>query len=278
MPVRPKLVFSHANGFPGACYRKLYEFLDHDFDIHYVDRFGHDPRYPVTDGWPHLVAQLLDFIVACADGPVVGAGHSLGGYLTVLAATLRPELFSAVILLDSPLPGPWAGTALELVKRFGLIDRVTPAALARERRTLWTSAEAVYQHFQARAAFRHFDPNCLRDYANFGTVTTVGGVRLAFDPDVESRIYCTIPHDLAQCMQGFKVPSGFIGGRQSVETGRIGLSITRRYFHVNMIDGGHLLPFEHPRTTANAVHAMWQRLVGTDSPADGRIGGTVGKH
>ena len=154
MAVRPTLVFSHANGFPGACYRKLYDFLKDDFDILYVDRFGHDPRYPVSDGWPRLAAQLLDFIVARATGPVIGVGHSLGGYLTVLAAAQRPELFSAIILLDSPLLGPWTGTALDLVKRLGLADRVTPARITRERRRRWASVESVYHHFQARAPFR----------------------------------------------------------------------------------------------------------------------------
>lgn len=268
MSVRPTLVFSHANGFPGACYRKLYDFLKDDFDVLYVDRFGHDPRYPVSDGWPRLAAQLLDFIAARATGPVIGVGHSLGGYLTALAAAQRPELFSTIILLDSPLLGRWKGTALELVKRLGLVDRVTPARLTRERRRRWASVESVYHHFQARVPFRHFDPNCLRDYAQFGTVAVAGGVQLAFDPDVEYRIYCTIPHDLAGTLEKIKMPAGFIGGRQSAEVRRAGLAATRRHFQVQLIDGSHLLPFEHPRSTAAAVRAMWRQL--NSSPSAGR--------
>jgi len=255
-PALPKLVFSHANGFPGACYRKLYDFLDDDFNVLHVDRFGHDPRYPVTDGWLHLREQLIDFIVGNAKEPVIAVGHSLGGYLSLMAAAMRPALFSAVVLLDSTIPGAWKGAALGMVKQFGLVDRITPAGITLDRRREWSSTEAVYRHFQGKAAFRHFDPNCLRDYATLGTVPSSGGVRLAFDPQVEYRIYRGIPHDMARHLPGLQVPAGFIGGRQSVDIRRVGLGVTRQHLRVSMVDGGHLFPFEHPRTAAAAICDM----------------------
>jgi len=261
----PTLVFSHANGFPGACYRKLYDFLDDDFNILHLDRFGHDPRYPVTDGWPHLRDQLIDFVTASAKEPVIAVGHSLGGYLSLMAAESRPALFSAVVLLDSTIPGAWKGAALGMVKQFGLVDRITPAGITLDRRREWSSVDAVYRHFQGKAAFRHFDPNCLRDYAALGTVPSPGGVKLAFDPLVEYRIYRCIPHDMARLLPGLKVPGGFIGGRQSADIQRVGLGITRQHLRVSMVDGGHLFPFEHPRTAANAIRDMIALLA--DKPA-----------
>ncbi len=258
MTARPTLVFSHANGFPGACYRKLYSFLEDDFRVLHVDCFGHDPRYPVTDGWVSLRDQLADFAAAHArdDAPVIAVGHSLGGYLSLLAAASRPSLFSAIVLLDSPIPGAWKGAALGMLKRFGLVDRVTPAGVTRERRREWASVEAVYHHFQGKPAFRQFDPNCLRDYATLGTVPAGGGVRLVFDPQVEYRIYQGIPHDLARHLPGLTVPAGFIGGRRSADIRRIGLDLTQRHFRVDMVEGGHLFPFEHPRDAAKAIREM----------------------
>jgi len=41
------LHFSHANGFPAACYRKMFSYLERDFEIDYVNTIGHDPRHPV---------------------------------------------------------------------------------------------------------------------------------------------------------------------------------------------------------------------------------------
>ena len=77
---REPLLFSHANGFPAACYRKFFSYLEPDFRIGSINCIGHDPDYPVTDGWPHLVAQLIDRLSAHCRRPVVGVGHSLGGY------------------------------------------------------------------------------------------------------------------------------------------------------------------------------------------------------
>ena len=166
---RVALHFAHANGFPGACYRKLFSGLAADFDVGYLPASGHDPRFPVTDGWPLLVEELIASIVERGQAPVLGVGHSLGGYLTLLAALRRPELFRAIILLDAPILGTFRGTALQLVKRIGLIDRVTPAATTRNRRREWPSLEAALEHFRRKRLFRDFDPDCLRDYVHYGT-------------------------------------------------------------------------------------------------------------
>src|SRR5512138_3558064 len=56
------IVFSHANSFPASTYGILFKGLRaRGFVVRAVERYGHDPRYPVTDNWPHLVQQLHDF-------------------------------------------------------------------------------------------------------------------------------------------------------------------------------------------------------------------------
>ena len=70
-PKRPvDLIFSHANGFPGSCYRRMHAELQAHYPVAFKDRLGHDPRYPVTDGWPHLVAELVDYIESLGKAPV----------------------------------------------------------------------------------------------------------------------------------------------------------------------------------------------------------------
>ena len=55
----PLIVFSHANSFPAATYTLLFRSLRaRGFKVKAIDRFGHDPEYPVTSNWPHLVRQL----------------------------------------------------------------------------------------------------------------------------------------------------------------------------------------------------------------------------
>jgi pimeloyl-ACP methyl ester carboxylesterase len=255
------LHFSHANGFPAACYRKMFSFLERDFEIRYVNTIGHDPRHPVTDSWPHLVAEQLEHIERCGK-PVLGVGHSLGGYLTALAVLKRPALFRAIILLDSPILGRWRGTVFKVVKRFGLADRVTPAGMTRGRRAEWISPDEAYAHFRNKRTFRNFDPECLRDYVTLGMQPSAAGVRLLFDPAIEYRIYRTFPHGLAEELPRMRVPAGVICGRESAESRRTGLATTRRYFRVARIAGGHLFPFERPEAAAQAIREMAAELLG----------------
>jgi pimeloyl-ACP methyl ester carboxylesterase len=257
---RPYLQFAHANGFPGACYRKLFALLAVEFDVGYLPAIGHDARFPVTEGWPLLVDELVASVVESGRAPVLGVGHSLGGYLTFLAAIQRPELFRAIILLDAPILGRFHGSALAFAKHVGLIDRVTPAGATRDRRREWPSSEAALAHFRRKPLFRRFDPDCLIDYVRHGTVASANGVRLAFDPQVEYQIYRTIPHDLRALADRLTVPGGFIAGTRSEILKRTGLAYTRRSLRVVQVDGGHLFPFEVPWQAAQAICAMSKSL------------------
>jgi pimeloyl-ACP methyl ester carboxylesterase len=260
---RVPLHFAHANGFPGACYRKLFSCLAADFDVGYLPVSGHDPRFPVTDGWPLLVEELIASVAGTGQAPVLGVGHSLGGYLAYLAALRRPELFRGIILLDAPILGAFRGSALQLVKRIGLIDRVTPAGTTKSRRREWSSLATALEHFRRKLLFRDFDADCLWDYVRYGTrPASGGGVELIFDPQVEYRIYRTFPHDLAAAERRLAVPAGFIGGRQSMVVAQSGLAATRRRLRTHLIDGGHLFPFERPLHAALAIRAMAETLSG----------------
>jgi pimeloyl-ACP methyl ester carboxylesterase len=253
------LHFSHANGFPAACYRKLFGHLERGFEIRYINTIGHDPRHPVTDGWPHLVSELIEHVAAHGE-PVLGVGHSLGGYLTLLAALKRPALFRAIVLLDSPILAGWKGTLLGMVKRVGLVDRVTPAGITRDRRAVWASSEEAYAHFRSKRAFRGFDEECLRDYVTLGMRPVPGGVRLAFDPSIEYRIYRAFPHAVAKELPALRIPAGLICGRESADARKMGLAASRGYFRVARVPGGHLFPFEHPEAAAAAIREMAETL------------------
>ena len=256
------LHFSHSNGFPAACYRKMFSYLEPAFEIGYINTMGHDPRYPVTDSWPHLVAELIESLERYR-GPVLGVGHSLGGYLTAFAALQRPELFRAIILLDSPILGRWQGMIFRMAKQFGFADRVTPAGATRGRRAEWSSADEAYAHFRNRGAFQTFDPECLRDYVTLGMRPSAGGVTLVFDPEIEYRIYRAFPHGLANELPRLRVPAGFICGLESADARQIGLATTRKYFRVVRVAGGHLFPFERPEAAAGAIREMAAELTGS---------------
>lgn len=49
--------FAHANGFPTRPYNKLFSYLADDYEINYLERYAHNPRFSVTDGWDFLVEE-----------------------------------------------------------------------------------------------------------------------------------------------------------------------------------------------------------------------------
>ena len=117
----PLIVFSHANSFPAGTYTQLFRQLrSRGFTVKAVEKFGHEPGYPVSTNWPGLIQQLHDFAareVDKAGEPAYLVGHSLGGFLSIMCAARHPQLARGVLLLDSPLVGGWKSHALRAVKR-----------------------------------------------------------------------------------------------------------------------------------------------------------------
>jgi pimeloyl-ACP methyl ester carboxylesterase len=259
---RPILQFSHANGFPAPCYAAMLAGLGGRYRIRAIEAIGTDPRYPPTEGWTLLVEQLIDALERDGAGePVFGVGHSLGGYLTLLAAARRPELFRAIVLLDSPIIGSIKGRLLGATKRYGIVDRVTPAGATRDRRSEWPSREEAKAHFATRRLFRHFSAECLDDYARHALVGSAARFRLRIDPAIESQIYRTIPHDMHRALRGLSVPAGFVGGSDSDVLRRVGMGTMRGpRFAKRRVPGGHLFPFEHPHEAAAAIEALLREL------------------
>ncbi len=190
-------------------YRKLFGELDGDFEFRAVDRYGHKPEFPVTRGWPHLVEELLGEIDRQYREPVWLVGHSLGGFLSLMAALRRPERVRGVVMLDSPIIAGWRASLLKTAQMFGMDEKPGPAAVTRNRRTHWPDAEAVWEHFRAKPNFAVWDQEVLRDYAIHGTEPTGkdNERRLRFDREVEYWIYRTLPTSLGRKVaRGAPVP------------------------------------------------------------------------
>jgi pimeloyl-ACP methyl ester carboxylesterase len=226
------------------------------FTVSWIEAIGTDARFPVTEGWPHLVDQLIESIRE----PVYGVGHSLGGYLNYLAAVRRPELFRAIVLLDAPIIGAFRGGMLGATKRLGIVDRVTPAGATRDRRSTWSSREEAKAHFRSRALFRHFADDCLDDYVRHGLTERNGKLQLRIDPAIEYQIYRTIPHDMMKHLPKLHVPAAFIGGEDSDVVRRVRLAGMKPKFQMRKVPGGHLFPFERPRDAATSIAQVLEGL------------------
>lgn len=262
-----RIFFAHANGFPSGTYRKLFDALAPGYSVTHLDQHGHDPRFPVDDNWQSLVQELLEQLQALQE-PVWGVGHSLGGMLHYHAALQRPELYRGVVMLDSPMPTWLDQTVIWAAKRFGFIDRLTPAGRTLGRREQFTCTEDARQYFASKPLFRTFDPDCLSAYVEHGLEPSEQGVRLRFDPDTEIRIYRSVPHITPGWPHALTIPLAVVRGRQSRVVLPHHAFLLRLVAHgeAHSVPGGHMFPLEHPSETA----VLLQRLFGRWSDLDDR--------
>ena len=105
----------------------------------------------------------------------------------------------------------------------------------------------------------------LEDYIDSGMVEEDGKFVLAFDRDVETSIYNTLPHNLRALLRKhpLKCPVAFIGGRQSEEMKQVGMTLTLEVTQgrTMVLDGTHLFPMEKPLATAAAVEAALRNML-----------------
>ena len=252
------IVFSHANGFPAGTYRSIFEiWRAAGYEVRAIDKYGHDPRFPVTSNWPHLRAQLIDFIEHAVGGPAFLVGHSLGGYLSLMAASRRPDLARGLVMLDSPVLSGWKARAVQIAKALGATERFGPGQVSRRRRQQWDDHDAAFAHFAAKPAFARWAPGVLHDYIASGTEAHGPAHRLSFAREVETAIYNNIPHHLARLLRlhPLQCELAFVRGTGSIEVRQVGLRATERLAkgNVTAIEGSHLFPLERPVETAATV-------------------------
>lgn len=270
------LVFSHGNSFPASTYSVMLDALrQRNYAVRALEKLGHNPRFPVTQNWPHLVQELAAFIDTEArqhNGPLLLAGHSLGGFLSLMTACQHPVLggkpVQGVVLMDSPLVGGWRAGLLAFAQYSGLAGRFPPGAVSRQRRHRWASQQEALAHFCSKPTFAKWHPQVLQDYIQHGmhdeSLEGQSVRTLSFRREVETAIYNHLPHHMTALLKkhppGF--PVAFIGGEQSYELRQAGLGLTRRVVgqRLTMLPGSHLFPMESPLEAAQALDTALKGL------------------
>lgn len=260
----PILHFVHGNSFPTGTYQVMLAELRSYYRIGALDLHAHDIHYPVTNNWRVLCDELIQALVSRYDAPVILVGHSFGGIVGLMVASMRPDLVRCLVLLDAPIIVGWRARLLYWIKKLGIIHYTGPAKRSKKRRLYWPSDAAALEHFSHKRVFSAWQEGVLRDYIRFGTKPHLSGVTLMYTREVETAIYSTLPHTLKRfCRRPFPVPIGFIQGEASEECRWAGMAYTKKlvgkYFVT--IPGSHLYPMEYPKQAAEAIHHMIERLL-----------------
>lgn len=176
----PAILFAHATGFHGRVWDEVIRRAPGRRAIA-VDLRGHGrsgkpgPPYCWTDFGRDLAALAEEMGL---DG-ATGVGHSMGGHAVTLCATLRPETFSRLLLVDPVIFPPEVYAD----------PRRTDAAYIARRRNEWASPEEMIERFRARPPFSAWRPETLRDYCEYALLRDGKGWLLACPPAIEASIY-----------------------------------------------------------------------------------------
>jgi pimeloyl-ACP methyl ester carboxylesterase len=124
---------------------------------------------------------------------VWGVGHSFGGVLHLHAALRCPELYRGVVMLDSPVLTRADQWVIRAAKRFGFIDRLTPAGRTLGRREEFADLDSA-QLLCRQDPVSRLRSGMLRCLPATWLQKVGDKLRLRFDPATEISIYRGVPH------------------------------------------------------------------------------------
>ena len=266
------LHFAHANGFNAQTYKSLLQPLSGRFHILASDARGHGfstlPAPPgYAKGWACFRDDLIALLDALEAGPVLLAGHSMGGIASLMAAAARPDLVAGLVLVEPVFVPRFAHLLMTLARWTGRegtgFDLATRAA---RRRDVFASAEEMEKSYRGRGAFKFWPDNVLHDYVAGGTVPTEDGrIRLSCAPRVEAESFASTPIAAYRLASRIACPVTLIHGLGPGSTCRaeVARQFTRRKADTRVVaveGAGHFLPMERPEMLRAEINRMADSL------------------
>ena len=271
-PARPiDVIFLHANGFNAMTYRSVLAPLAGTLRILAVDQQGHgrSAQRAVSEGrmdWHDLRDDLIGLLAALGGPPVVLAGHSMGGAVSILAAAERPTAVRGLALFDPVIvPREMVIAARALTEPPHANNPLAQGA--RRRRAHFPSRAAAIESYTGRGAFKTWPAQALADYVEDGFRDRADGeVELSAAPDWESSNFSAHLNDIWAAMAGLRMPISIlraeIGSTCNLQTAEP-YEAANPGFSVATIPGAtHFLPLERPDLVAATLTEMARRTAG----------------
>ncbi len=255
--------FLHANGLCAGTYLPLFELLENDFTMLATDIPGHGDSAPHGTErirhWDVFVDPVKDAIQTHMKPKVVGAGHSLGAVVTLLAAAKHPELFSHIILIDPVIFIRPMLLLFALARRTGLMPWNPLAQGARRRKTVFESQDEALRRFTSgRGMFGTWNRPYIEAFCHHGLSWNGDGTgSLKCHPETEAQIYESILLDIWNYPPKISCPALIIRGeRSNTFTAPAGRAVHRNIRNSSLVtvpDTTHFVPMENPEACRRAI-------------------------
>jgi pimeloyl-ACP methyl ester carboxylesterase len=256
----PPLLFAHATGFHARCWDQVIrEFPGRR--VIAIDLRGHGrsdkPEPPYRWGW--FARDVAGVAEQLGLSGAIGIGHSMGGHSIVEAAAIRPETFSALLLVDPTI----------FEEAYYGMPRRHDASFVLRRRNQWKSWEEMFERFRDRPPFALWRPEVLRDYCEFGVQPQGDEYVLACPPAGEASIYAASnapESNLYPLIPGIRQPVTVMRGGHpwnldtfdlTASPTAIGLAARFPNGRDMLLEGqSHYIPMETPEVVAREIAAI----------------------
>lgn len=264
------LYFGHANGFAAGTYEYIFKLLENRYHIYALNachlsrcRYDCDTNKPDISNWFQLVDEVIDFLEKVVGEPVIAAGHSLGGAVSMIASVKKPELFRKLVLLDPVFLEPKILALIKIATLAGQKHRFPLSIGARKRRNGWKSREEAFEFFKEKKLFRGWSGAMLRSYVEHGMIDVPGGIELSCPPEVEAVLFESVPTDMWKWIRKISVPALIARGEHSdVITDRSWRILHKACPQAEFFEfenAGHMFPMQMPEKTAELIAGFAQR-------------------
>ena len=258
----PKVFFAHATGFHARCWDGVIERLP-GLHCYAIDMRGHGrsdkPEPPYV--WRNFGIDVAEVGEQLGLKGALGVGHSKGGYATIMAAAIKPELFGRLLLIDP--------TVLPKAAYMRKYEEEPTVHFSAKRRNEWASVDEMYERFKGRPPYDTWDPAVLRHYCEYGLLPSPSGhgFVLACPPEIEAATYGAIGgEEIHEQLAGVTCPVRIIRARQRVEGQPYDFrnSPTMPDLVTHFVNGEdilmpeftHFMPMEEPEWVAGQVREM----------------------
>lgn len=254
--------FYGGNGFALGVYEPLLSDLAQHLNITALTMRGEWYDKPTADKMTREedADVLIEFLQKTQDKPIIGIGHSQGATATTMAAAKRPDLFSALYLLEPVTFTNQQGKLYSLVPRMVKMTR-EPFKSTQVKQADWDSVDGYYQFLRRHKAYKRITDEHLLTYAkNSLEAGQSAELTLRFSPKQELANYFGTPlimKPLQQLIADNKVPVQLIIGKPSMFISQQVRQMWDTFVPSEQMtvlnDYGHLLPLEAPELCAKLI-------------------------
>ena len=264
--------FAQGNGFVAGVYRQMLEVLA---QAHTVYATHHRAAWETVASqtppdffkWSHAADDIIASLDALNAERVqqnlpkqrfLGVGHSLGGFMTLIAAYRRPDLFEKIVLIEPIMFPNRALVTLNMIPMSWRYRVLSMAKRTLKRRDIWNSQQEFIDYHAPKSAFHGIPLSVMQDYAQHGLKARPAGdgLELRFPKAWEAHIFRSIS-GAWRALRELKVPCVAIRAAEShwiPERSWQKWQRLRPDFPVLMMtEVGHMAPLQQPERMAHLI-------------------------